>query len=147
MGRWLGIDHGTKRIGIAVGGTGESFASPLEVIPAEPEDQAILRILELAREYNAEGIVVGWPINMDDTEGPQAKLARQMALNLSEATALDVRLYDERLSSFAADEKLAGTLTRKKRRQRQDALAASHILQDFLGTDGPKNAIRPEQIK
>jgi putative Holliday junction resolvase len=146
MTRWLGIDYGTKRIGIAVGSTDEKIASALTVIPAEPREAAIERILRLAGDYHAEGIVVGWPLNMDDSEGPQAKLSKAMAAELAGATDLDVRLWDERLTSFAADKALAGKLTRKKRRARHDAVAAAKILQDFLAANGPASAPRPDEL-
>ena len=143
MGRWLGIDHGARRIGIAVGNTGDGIATPLDVIPAEPKGAAAARISQLARDYRVEGVVVGWPLNMDDTEGPQGKLARRMAAELAEATGLDVRLWDERLSSFEADKALAGLLTRKKKKQRQDAVAAAAMLKDFLSSGGPESARTP----
>ena len=146
MGRWLGIDHGTRRIGIAAGSTGDGIASPVGVIAAEPAAEAIERIRELVEQYSAEGVVVGWPLNMDDTEGPQGRLARQMASDLALATGLDVRLWDERLSSFAADEALAGSYTRKQKKARQDAVAAAAILADFLAADGPAGAPRPDEI-
>lgn len=146
MARWLGIDHGAKRLGVAAGSTEDGFASPLAVVPASPLAQAIRRILDLAAQYDAEGIVVGWPINMDDTEGPQAILARKMAVELSQATQLDVRLWDERLSSFTADQALAGHMTRLKRRRRQDAVAAAAMLQDFLARGGPQSAVHPEDV-
>ena len=132
MSRWLGIDPGTKRIGIAAGDTCDGIASPLTTIPAEPGPQALARIRQIASEYQAVGIVVGWPLNMDDSEGPQGKLARQFAAALAESTGMDVRLWDERLSSFAAERALAGLMTRKKRKAKQDAAAAAVILHDFL---------------
>ena len=147
MSRWLGIDHGTKRIGAAAGDTAHGVASPLAVIPAQPEETAIRQIRELAAQYQVEGIVVGWPLNMDDSEGPQAEAARAMAGRLARATGLDVRLWDERLSSFAADEALAGMLTRGKRKQLQDAVAAAEILKDFLSAGGPESAPRPDRIE
>jgi len=143
MGCWLGIDHGTVRIGIAVGDTTSGIASPLTVIPADPSDNVIREIIRLAGEYHAVGLVVGWPLNMDDTEGPQGVLARRMARDLAEATGMDVRMWDERLSSFTADQALAGHLTRKKRRARQDAIAAATFLQDFLSSGGPDAAPTP----
>ncbi|MDY6914160.1 MAG: Holliday junction resolvase RuvX [Planctomycetota bacterium] len=146
MVRWLGIDHGTKRIGIAAGSGRDGIASPLAVISARPADQAIADIRKLASQYQAAGIVVGWPLNMDDSEGPQGKLARQLARRLAAATKLDVRLWDERLSSFAADRILAGTSTRKKKKARQDAVAAATMLQDFLAVGGPESAPRPDEI-
>lgn len=146
MGRWLGIDHGSRRIGLAAGNTSDGIASPLDVIPAEPHDEAMRKILALAEEYRITGVVVGWPLNMDDSEGPQGKLARAMAFELAGMCELDVRLWDERLSSFSADQALAGQLTRKKRRSRQDAVAAAAILQDFFACGGPQSAPRPDEI-
>lgn len=144
MAIWLGIDHGTIRIGVAAGDTRSGIASPLEVIPASPPKAATEQIQRLAHEYRAVGLVVGWPLNMDDTEGPQAQLARQAAQDLAQATGLDVRLWDERLSSFHADQALAGQLTRKKRKAIQDAIAAAAMLQDFLSCGGPESAPRPQ---
>ncbi|MCE5277721.1 MAG: Holliday junction resolvase RuvX [Planctomycetaceae bacterium] len=140
---WLGVDHGDVRIGLAGGDAGRGIASPLKVIPAQPPEAVAPAIIKLAQEYNAGGIVVGLPLNMDDSEGPQAKLARDFALMLQQATGLDVRLWDERLSSFAADKTLAGHMTRGKRRAIQDAIAAAEILQDFFACDGPDAAPRP----
>lgn len=142
MARWLGIDHGTRRIGVAVGDTEDGLAMPLKVLPAAPEGPLLEDIAQLARDHQAVGFVVGWPCNDDDSEGPQARLARAFAERLAAATRLDTRLWDERLSSFAADRSLAGHLTRGKRRQRQDAIAAAEFLRDFLASDGPATAER-----
>ena len=147
MGRWLCIDHGTKRFGIAAGDARNGIASPLTQIPAQPEDDAIQRIVSLAGEYQAAGIVVGWPLNMDDSEGPQGKLARDMAARLAAVSGLDVRMWDERLSSFTADETLAGIGTRKKRKARQDSVAAAVILQDFFACGGPESAPMPTEVQ
>jgi putative Holliday junction resolvase len=140
--RWLCVDPGEVRTGVALGNTYDRIASPLEVIE-RPAAGAIERILELAQEYNTTGIVVGWPLNMDDTEGPQAKTARKLAAELCDRSKLDVRLWDERLSSFQADQEIAGKYTRKGRRKRQDAVAAAAILQDFFARNGPQVAQRP----
>ena len=147
MSRWLGIDHGTRRIGVAAGSTEDGIAGPVEVVAAEPADKAVQRIQQLAADYRVDGVVVGWPLNMDDTEGPQGKIARAMAHGLAEATGLDVRLWDERLTSFAADEALAGAYTRKGKKARQDAVAAAAMLRHFLIDDGPAKAPRPSDIK
>lgn len=128
---------------MAAGDTATGIAGPLEVLHAEPAEELIPRILALAEDHRAEGIVVGWPLNMDDTEGPQGRAARELAKQIAEACALDVRLWDERLSSFEADQALAGQLTRNKRRARQDAIAAAVILQDFLARGGPDAAPKP----
>ena len=148
MGRWLGIDHGSKRVGIAVGDASVEIATPLTVIDATGQDspRIIERIGQLASEHGASGAVVGWPLNMDDTEGPQGKIARQFAMELASETDLDVRLWDERLSSFEADQALAGTFTRKQKKNRQDAIAAAVILQDFFSAGGPQGAPRPCEV-
>ena len=142
--RWLALDHGTKRIGVAVGDAAGGVATPLEVLPAEPLDGVVRRVAELAVEYDAAGLVVGWPLNMDDSEGPQGRMARAMAVELAGRTGLDVRLWDERLSSFEADQAMAGLYTRKQKKARQDAVAAAAILRDFLAGDGPAIAPKPE---
>lgn len=146
MSRWLGIDHGRKRVGIAVGSTEEGIASPVTVLPASPEKSLLESIGRLADEYGVDGLVVGWPLNMDDTEGPQGLEARAFAVRLAEATGRDIRLWDERLSSFQADNALAGRLTRKKRKARQDALAASAFLGEFLQQNGPTTAPKPREV-
>ncbi len=132
MARWLGIDHGTKRIGIAVGNTTDGIATPLAVIPATPLQTVFQKITQLLEQYGAKSIVVGLPVNMDDSEGPQAKQARNFAAMLAENIKTEIRLYDERLSSFAADKALAGTMTRKQKKARHDAVAAAEMLRDFL---------------
>ena len=144
---WLGIDPGTRRLGVAVGHTSPGIATPLKTVAAEPRPRALEAIAQLAEEYEAGGIVVGWPLNMDDTEGPQARHARVLAGEIADATHLDVRMWDERLSSFTADEALAGMMTRKKRRARQDAVAAATILQDFFASAGPESAPKPGDLK
>lgn len=146
MGRWIGIDPGGKRVGLAVGDTSRGIASPLSVVPAAPLAALVEEVCARAREYGADGLVVGWPLNMDDTEGLQAKHARELAASLARQTDLDVRLWDERLSSFAAEQAMRGLLTRKKRKARQDAVAAATILQDFLSRGGPESAPRPDEI-
>ena len=146
MGRWLGIDHGSKRVGVAVGDDSGSIAAPLTVLDGADFDRVAEKIVELAAEHDVLGAVVGWPLNMDDTEGPQGKIARQFAADLADSTKLDVRLWDERLSSFEADQALAGTFTRKQKKNRQDAIAAAVILQDFLSAGGPEGAPRPDEV-
>ena len=143
MSRWLALDHGLRRIGVAVGDDQARIASPVAVLTSPNPLEEIAR---LAAEYSVDGIVVGWPINADGSEGPQAQLARQFAVSVRERTGRDVRLWDERLSSFAADESLRGQLTRKKRKARQDAIAAATILQDFFSNGGPDAAPRPDEI-
>lgn len=145
MGRWLGIDYGVKRIGVAVGSTDDAITSPVKTIIVSDLRASIEQIASLVRDFQVEGIVVGLPLNMDGTAGRQAAAVEDVALQLAAKTRLDVRMWDERLSSFAADKALAGTLTRKKRRARQDAVAAATILKDFLTGGGPQCAPRPRR--
>jgi putative holliday junction resolvase len=146
MGFWLGLDHGSKRIGVAGGAASPGIASPMEMVPAQPEHLALERIVAVAREHEAAGIVVGLPLNMDGSAGPQAKLAQEFAGKVAAASGLDVRLWDERLTSFAADKALAGRMTRGKRKARQDALAAAALLQDFFDSQGPGRAARWDEV-
>ena len=147
--RYLAIDYGNKRTGLAICDAGETIASPLTVIHGQTD--LLTKITDIVEAEKVEAIVLGLPLNMDDSEGPQALLTRKFASRLAAAAAactppIDVRLWDERLSSFAADQSLAGHLTRGKRRQRQDALAAANILGDFLANEGPARAARPDDI-
>ena len=143
---WLGLDFGTKRIGVASGNDFAGIASPLSTVEYTDEDNAVVELQKIAEEYGAGGIVVGWPLNMDDTEGGQGKLTRMFGQKLADATGLDVRMWDERLTSFAADQILAGQLTRKKKKQIHDSIAAATILQDFFSAGGPQGAPKPNDI-
>ena len=145
MARWLGIDHGSRRIGVAVGETTTPIASPVGLLSAREADLE-KRIAQIAEDYGAAGAVVGWPLNEDGSEGPQGRLAREFAAMLAEKTHLDVRLWDERLSSFEAEERLRGRLTRTQKRRRQDSVAAAAFLEEFLKCDGPRSAPRPSEI-
>lgn len=137
-GRYLGVDYGTRRIGIAISEPG-GIASAVKVLAASGDLARDARaIVALADEYGADAIVLGVPLNMDGTEGPQAKLSRRVADALRAAGPLPVHLHDERLTSHAADGLLAGReLTRKKKKARQDALAAQVLLESFLQSGPP----------
>lgn len=130
----LGVDFGSKRIGLAVSEPAGGVVSPLRVIEARPLiEQNARAILDVADEYGVEGLVLGLPLNMDGTEGPQAKIARRLAEAIHQTGSLPVYLHDERLTSHAADAKLGERgLTRKKKKARQDAVAAAILLQSYL---------------
>jgi putative Holliday junction resolvase len=134
MARWLGIDYGKRRIGVALSDPGETIASPaatLEAAGNAPEDAR--RVLQWATENDAAGIVVGLPLNMDGSLGPQARLSQDFAEQLRQLGDLPVELWDERLSSFQADELMhAAGLSPAKQKMHRDALAAQVILQSFL---------------
>lgn len=142
--RYLGVDLGTKRIGFALSDPDTGIVSPLRVIEAGSDLTEIVRaILDVASEYGANGVVIGLPLNMDGTEGPQARRSRSLAEAIRRSVAdrttepqggpFEIHLHDERLTSHAADDLLTGReLTRKKKKRRHDALAAQVILQSFL---------------
>lgn len=128
--RYLAIDYGTKRTGLAICDESELIACPLEVT-TQQKDLAEY-IVDVAKDQQADAFVVGLPLNMDDTEGPQAKKVREFAEQLSKCSDLPVHFFDERLSSFDAETKLAGMYTRKQKKWRLDAVAAASILQSFI---------------
>ena len=129
--RYLAIDYGTKRTGLAVCDAAEMIASPYGVLYGQKNLAA--QIARIAASENIEAIVVGLPLNMDDSEGPQAKKVRAFARQLESEVRLPVHFQDERLSSFGAEQKLEEIgLSKGKKRERLDALAAAEILQAFL---------------
>ncbi len=134
--RYMAIDYGLKRIGLAICDAGEIIVSPL----CQLENSTVNRqmtvdsILTLLREHAIEAIVVGLPVNMDGTMGEQARISRNFGTKLAEQAGIPVYFQDERLSSKAADRLLAdGGFTRKGKKARRDMIAACEILKDFLG--------------
>jgi putative Holliday junction resolvase len=134
MGRWLAVDFGHKRIGIAISDPTRSFVSPLTTLKARRNAQhPVDEISRLVDREAVVGVVVGLPYNMDGSEGPQAAASRRFAERLRARLTVPVELFDERLSSFAADERLRAAGVRGKRRtELRDALAAQAILEAFL---------------
>jgi len=129
--RYLAIDYGTKRTGLAICDAAETIASPLSVLYGQKE--LLNKIAEIVKKENVDAIVLGLPLNMSGTESSQTKLARKFAEQLKERLSIPVHLQDERLSSFGAEEKLApAEFTRGKRKKRIDAVAAAEILDAFL---------------
>lgn len=128
--RYLSIDHGQKQTGLALCDRGETVVSPLLVLKG---GRLAEKIKEIAVEYEAECFVVGLPYNMDGTEGPRASEVRRFAEELVNVIPLPLEFFDERLSSFEAQQKLSGlALTRKGKKKRIDAVAAAAILQGYL---------------
>ncbi len=129
--RYLAIDYGAKRTGLAVCDAAETIASPYRVLHGQKD--LIQQIGRVVASENIEAIVLGLPLNMDDSEGPQAKKVRAFARELQSHVRIPIYFQDERLSSFGAEEKLEEIgLSRGKKRERLDALAAAEILQAFL---------------
>lgn len=131
--RWVGIDYGTRRIGLAISDPGESIASPGGVLDGSgTAPEAAHRVADWMRRHEADQAVVGLPLNMDGSEGPQAVLSRRFAQALA-ACGVTVELWDERLSSFQADELMQSAgLSRTRQDERRDAIAAQVTLQSFL---------------
>ena len=134
--RYLGVDYGSKRIGLAVCDELEISAGPLAQIEGSGAGNLAadaLAVAKVAEEYQVEEYVVGLPYNMDGSVGGQGQLCQEFAEMLAQATGKKVHMFDERLTSEAAEAKLlAAGLTKKKRRARTDMLAAAIILQSFL---------------
>ncbi len=132
--RWAGVDYGKRRIGLAIGDPGESIASPAQTLQATgtaPGDARL--VLCWAAENQIEGLVVGLPLNMDGSAGPQARLTQAFADQLRALGSLPVELWDERLTSYQADTLMRDAgLNRSRRKRHRDALAAQIILQAFL---------------
>lgn len=131
--RYLAIDLGGKRTGLATGDDALRIASPLDVIEARGNDHLFAQLAGFIEDHEPDELVVGLPLNMDDHEGPAAKRVRAIAEQLAHRFQLPVRLVDERLSSAAANEKMSQSgLTHGQKKARRDALAAAAILQEFL---------------
>jgi putative Holliday junction resolvase len=136
--RILALDHGTKRIGVAVSDELRMMAHPLEYIDAEPFAAALERIRVLVREKEVEIIVVGMPRNMDGSYGEAAARTKEFVNVLRDAIPLPIRTWDERLSSVAANRALSdGGVKKGDRKQKVDAMAAAILLQGFLDSLGP----------
>jgi putative Holliday junction resolvase len=129
--RYLAIDYGTKRTGLAICDASEIIASPLAVLHGQ---KGLLdKIADIVEIENVGAIVLGLPLNMSGTESSQTKLALKFAEKLKSRLSVPVHLQDERLSSFGAEEKLApAEFTSGKRKKRIDAVAAAEILEAFL---------------
>ena len=141
--RYLSIDLGDRRTGLAVGDDETKIATPAGQIETSDPDQRIRLIERAIKEHRPDAVVVGLPLNMDGTEGPAARKARQVAEQVALRTGLPVHSVDERLTSESADDRLKGSgLTRKARKRRRDALAAAEILKDFLEQGGGREAPR-----
>jgi len=131
--RYLGIDLGRARIGLALGDDVLSTASGLRVLERKGEVADLASLCEVAKEYDVEQIVVGLPLNMDGTEGASARLARSFAARLGESLRIPVDLFDERLSTFEAEARLRDRgLSARETKERVDAEAAAVILQGWM---------------
>lgn len=129
----LGLDPGTKTIGVALSDRRRSIATARRVIRRKKPAADMAELLALIEEHGACGIVLGLPLNMDGSEGPRAQSARAFARNLAARMAMPIVLWDERLSTVAAERALLeADASRKRRSEVIDAVAAAYILQGAL---------------
>ena len=132
-GALVGLDLGTKTIGVAVSDPDRRLATGVETIQRKAFKQDAARLLAIAAERKAAGFVLGLPINMDGSEGPRAQSTRAFARNLAGLTVLPIGLWDERLSTAAVERELIGMdVSRAKRAEVIDEHAAIFILQGAL---------------
>ena len=131
--RILALDHGTKRIGVALSDELKMIAQPFEFIEAEPFADFLVRLKELIRTKEVELILVGMPRNMDGSYGEAAAKVREFVTVLKETVTVPLRLWDERLTSTQANRLLiAGNVRRGDRKEKVDKMAAAILLQSYL---------------
>lgn len=139
MGRFLGIDPGSKRLGIAVSDESGTLASPLS--PLEFDEDMPGRIAELAEKLGCRVVVVGLPVGQGGLESRSSLLARKLAQDLAQRSQLEVILWDERLSTKEAERRLAELgYDQRRRRKLADSAAATIILQSYLDSVGADSA-------
>lgn len=132
-GGLIGLDLGTKTIGVAASDPDRKLATGVETIARKNFKSDAARLLALAAERGTTGFVLGLPINMDGSEGPRAQATRAFARNFAKLTELPIALWDERLSTAAVERELiAADVSRKKRAAVIDEHAAVYILQGAL---------------
>jgi len=131
--RLLGLDLGTKTIGLALSDISRTIATPLETIARTKFTNDINRLLELFDKMNISALVIGLPLNLNGSEGPRAQATRSFARNLTKHTNLPLVLWDERLSTVAVERTLLeADISRKRRAEVVDKMAAAFILQGAL---------------
>jgi putative Holliday junction resolvase len=132
-GALIGLDLGTKTIGVAVSDPDRRLATGVETIQRKAFKADAVRLLAISAERNAVGFVLGLPINMDGSEGPRAQSTRAFARNFANLTAHAIGLWDERLSTAAVERELIGMdVSRSRRAEVIDEHAAIFILQGAL---------------
>ncbi len=129
----MGLDLGTKTIGVAVSDRLRTVATPIETVKRKKFGVDAKRLIEIAADRSIAGIILGLPRNMDGSEGPRAQSTRAFARNLAPLVSVPISFWDERLSTVAAERALLEADTSRKRRAEViDHVAASYILQGVL---------------
>ena len=133
----MGLDVGDKRIGVALSDESALIATPKETLTRQGNRKDIAHLLEVARREDVGEILVGMPLSLDGSEGPQAKKVGRFIEALREATNLTVTTWDERLTTVGAERALIESdMSRAKRKQTVDRVAAALILQGYLDSRG-----------
>lgn len=133
MGRYMALDVGDRRIGVALSDPLQILASPLQTIVRTSDEYALLEIIRLVNKHEAEKLIVGMPYSLDGTIGPQAEKVLSFKAKMAAQLNIEVVLQDERLSSVTADMKLKETRKKSARlKEKIDAAAATVILQSYL---------------
>ena len=131
--RVLAIDHGTRRIGLAISDELGIIAQPLEFVPAEPFSEFLERLKEIIRQKEVELLLVGMPRNMDGSYGPAALKTQEFVAVLQNSVTVPVKTWDERLTSAQANRFLIeANVRRKQRKEKVDKTAAAILLQSYL---------------
>jgi putative Holliday junction resolvase len=131
--RLLGLDIGSKTVGLALSDVSRAIATPLETLRRGKFRDDAQWLLKLVAEHDVGALVLGLPVNMDGSEGPRCQSVRQFAANLLAVADLDITFWDERLSTVAAERAmLEADMSRKKRAENVDKIAAAYILQGLL---------------
>jgi putative holliday junction resolvase len=131
--RILALDHGTRRIGVAVSDETKTIAQPLEYIPAEPFADFLERLKKILAEKEISFILIGMPRNMDGTYGPAAQKVEAFIAALKAAVTIPIKTWDERLTSTMANRILIqGKVRRDERKEKVDKMAAAILLQSYL---------------
>ena len=131
--RILAIDHGSKRMGIAVSDELQMIAQPLEFVPAEPLEKFFERLRQIIAEKDVGLIVIGVPRNMDGTYGPAATKVQEFVTKLKSEVSVPIKSWDERLTSVQANRYLIeADVRRSKRKEKVDKTAAAILLQSYL---------------
>jgi len=139
--RLIGLDLGTKTIGLALSDLGRGIATPMETIRRKKFTQDAEKLLDICAKQEVGGLVLGLPLNMDGSEGPRAQATRAFCRNLSQKTELPITYWDERLSTAAVTRTLLeADSSRAKRAEVVDKMAAAFILQGFLDRLGHMSA-------
>jgi len=131
--RILAVDPGSKQVGLAISDPTGTIATALSTLPAAPADTLVARIASAAAAQTAERIIVGLPLRLDGSRGPDAAAAERLGAALRKASGLPVQMVDERLTTAAAERSLIqGGVRRDKRRASIDRVAAVILLQGHL---------------